>query len=77
MTPYDKGLFRMVENLTEMPCEPKKSPKGYFIEADYSKHKDPDYINALYEAIEGRAGERLKEKLRYIYELGLKARKED
>jgi hypothetical protein len=59
LTSSDKELFRMVEFLTEKPCEPKKSPNGYFIEADYSKHNDPDYINALYEAIEGRVGKRL------------------
>ena len=59
LTSFDSALFRMVESLTELPCEPKNGGNHYFLEVDYSKHKDPDYISAIYDAIAGRMGSRL------------------
>lgn len=58
---WDAELLLMVENLTERPCEPKNGGDGYFIMANYSKHNEPEYINAVWNAIEGRAGKRLLE----------------
>ena len=49
-------LAERVSTLTEV------TPVLYFdkdMEVDYSKHKDPDYISAIYEAIAGRMGSRL------------------
>lgn len=59
LTAFDAQLCNMVESLTEKPCEPKNGGNHYFIEADYEKHNDPQYILAIWDAIEGRAGERL------------------
>ena len=61
LNPFDMELCMMVESLTGMPCEPKNGGDGYFIMANYSKHNEPDYINAVWNAIEGRAGKRLLE----------------
>jgi hypothetical protein len=49
----------MVESLTGMMCVPKNAGEHYFFEANYAKHHDPDYINGIWLAIEGRAGKRL------------------
>ena len=59
LTPWDGELCMMVESLTGKPCKPKNGGTHYFIEADYSLHNEPEYINAIYEAIAGRIGERL------------------
>lgn len=59
LTPYDSELALMVESLTEMPCELKNGGDHYFFEADYSKHNDAQWILAVWDAIEGRTGERL------------------
>lgn len=59
LTPFDLELCKMVASLTEKPCEPKNGGTHYFFEADYEKHNDPQYILAIWDAIEGRAGKRL------------------
>ena len=56
---FDSELCKMVESLTEQPCEPKNGGNHYFIEIDYRKHNDPQYILAIWDAVEGRAGKRL------------------
>lgn len=58
LTPWDGELMLMVESLTGKPVEPRHGGDGYFFEADYSLHPDPDYISAIFGAIEGRAGKR-------------------
>ena len=58
LNPWDGELMLMVESLTGKPVEPKNGGDGYFFEADYSLHPDPDYVAALLGAIEGRAGQR-------------------
>ena len=58
---FDAQLCKMVESLTEMECEPKNGGDHYFIEPSYKNHNDPEFIMALLDAIEGRAGERLME----------------
>lgn len=59
LTPYDAELAMMVESLTGMPCELKNGGDHYFFEANYRDHNDPQYILAIWDAIEGRAGDRL------------------
>ena len=59
LTPFDTELAIMVESLTGKPCELKNGDNGYFFEADYRKHNDPQYILAIWDAITGRAGDRL------------------
>lgn len=59
LTAFDAELVKMVESLTGKPCEPKNGGNHYFIEVDYERHNDPQYILAIWDAIEGRAGERL------------------
>lgn len=49
----------MVENLTGLACEPKNGGDHYFFEADYSRNPDPEYLLAIWDAICGRAGNRL------------------
>ena len=61
LTPFDTELAIMVESLTGKPCELKNGDIGYFFEADYENHNDPNYILAMWDAIEGRTGERLLE----------------
>ena len=61
LTPFDRELAMMVESLTEKECVLKNGGDCYFFEADYEKHNDPQYILAMWDAIEGRLGERLKE----------------
>ena len=59
LTPFDWGLCRMVAFVTGCICEPMNGGDHYFIEADYSARREPEFILALWDAIEGRAGERL------------------
>lgn len=59
LTAFDVALIKMVESLTGKPCEPKNGGSHYFFEADYEKHNDPQYILAIWDAIEGRTGKRL------------------
>ena len=61
LTAFDAQLCQMVESLTQRPCEPKNGGDHYFIEIDYSNNPDPQYILAIWDAVEGRAGNRLKE----------------
>ena len=61
LTPFDTELAIMVESLTGKPCELKNGDNGYFFEADYENHNDPNFILAMWDAIEGRTGERLLE----------------
>ena len=61
LTPFDTELAIMVESLTGKPCELKNGDNEYFFEADYENHNDPNYILAMWDAIEGRTGERLLE----------------
>lgn len=61
LTPFDTELAIMVESLTGKPCELKNGGDHYFFEADYENHNDPNYILAMWDAIEGRTGERLLE----------------
>lgn len=61
LTAFDAELCKMVESLTEKPCEPKNGDDHYFILVDYEKHNDPQYILAIWDAIEGRTGNRLLE----------------
>ena len=60
LTPWDYELLVMVESLTGKPCEPKNGEENFFFEADYENHAhEPEYLLALWDAIEGRAGKRL------------------
>lgn len=59
---FDAQLCNMIESLTEKECEPKNGGDHYFIEASYEKHNNPEFIIALWDAIEGRAGKRLMER---------------
>lgn len=61
LTAFDAELCKMAESLTGKPCEPKNGGDHYFIEIDYGDHNDPDYIMAMWDAVEGRVGKRLKE----------------
>ena len=61
LTPFDTELAIMVESLTGKPCELKNGGDNYFFEADYENHNEPNYILAIWDAIEGRTGERLLE----------------
>ena len=56
LTPFDIELCKMVENLTKTQCEPKNGGTHYFIQADYGKKQDPDFVAALWDAISGRVG---------------------
>lgn len=60
LNPFDAELQMMVESLTGKPCEQKNAGMGnYFIVVDYSKRTEPDFVNAVMDAIAGRLGERL------------------
>lgn len=59
LTPFDAELCKMIESLTGEPCEPKNGGTHFFFEANYQKHNDPQYILAVWDAIEGRTGQRL------------------
>ena len=61
LTAFDAQLCKMVESLTGFECEPKNGGDHYFIEPNYRDHNDPQFILALWDAIEGRAGDRLME----------------
>lgn len=58
---FDAQLCNMVESLTGVECEPKNGGDHYFIEPSYKNQNDQQFIMALWDAIEGRAGERLME----------------
>ena len=60
LTPFDAELARMVSNLTGRECRPLVNDDNtYTLIVDYSEHRDPDYIGAIFRAIEGRAGDRM------------------
>lgn len=62
LTPFDTELAIMVESVTGKPCELKNGGDNFFFEADYGNHaNEPDYILAIWDAIEGRTGKRLLE----------------
>lgn len=62
LTPFDAELAIMVESVTGKPCELKNGGDNFFFEADYGNHaNDPNYILAIWDAIEGRTGKRLLE----------------
>lgn len=61
LTPFDAEIALMVESLTGKECKAKNGENHYFFEVDYSDHVDPDYIQAIWQAIEGKVGERLIE----------------
>ena len=62
LTPYDAELFLMCESLTGKTIEPcVGGADEYFIVVDYSEHPQPDYVNAVMDAVAGRVGERLVE----------------
>ena len=59
LTEFDYGLCKMVKAITEKECEPQNGGDHYFIEADYSNRTDPRFVLAVWDAICGRAGNRL------------------
>lgn len=59
LVPFDYETALMVENLTEKPCDILNGGSHYFFTADYSQHTDPDYVNAIINAIDGRLGKRI------------------
>jgi len=60
LTPWDMELAVMVESLTGKPCELCNGGDHFFFEADYENHAhEPEYLLALWDAIEGRTGKRL------------------
>lgn len=61
LTAFDAQLCKMVESLTDVECEPKNGGDHYFIECSYREHNTPEFILAMWDAIEGRAGKRLLE----------------
>ena len=61
LTAFDAQLCKMVESLTQRPCEPKNGGDHYFIEIDYTNNTDPQFVSAIWLAIEGRAGDRLQD----------------
>ena len=61
LTAFDAQLCKMVESLTQRPCEPKNGGDHYFIEIDYTNNTDTQFVSAMRLAIEGRAGNRLVE----------------
>jgi len=60
LTAFDAQLCKMVESLTKLPCEPKFGGDHYIIEVDYGT-SDPQFVSAVWLAIEGRAGARLQD----------------
>lgn len=64
LTPWDMELCRMVESLTNKPCEPMDGgSEQFFIVVDYSEIKDIDVVAAIVGSIEGRVGQRLVDKI--------------
>lgn len=58
---FDWSLCKMVANVTGKECYPLFGGDHYFIVANYYDNPDPDFVSALYDAICGRMGERLRE----------------
>lgn len=60
LTPWDIELAIMVESLTGKPCKLCNGGDHFFFEADYENHAtEPEYLLALWDAIDGRVGKRL------------------
>ena len=60
LTPWDIELSIMVESLTGKPCKLCNGGDHFFFEADYENHAtEPEYLLAMWDAIDGRAGKRL------------------
>ena len=59
LTPFDTELAIMVESVTGKPCELKNGGTHFYFHVDYENHiGDPDYLLAVWDAIEGRIGKR-------------------
>lgn len=59
LTPFDTELAIMVESATGKPCELKNGGTHFYFHADYENHiGDPEYLLAVWDAIEGRIGKR-------------------
>lgn len=58
---FDWSLCKMVANVTGKECYPLFGGDHYFIIANYYDNPDPDFVSALYDAICGRMGKRLRE----------------
>ena len=61
LTTLDTELCQAVQSLTKNPCEPKNGGDHYFIEVDYCNNTDPQHILTIWNLIEERAENRLKE----------------
>lgn len=58
LTPFDEESIIMIESLIGHNTETYQFDRCFAILADYDQHRDPDYINALINAVRGRFGER-------------------
>ena len=58
---FDERLLKMIENLTEQEVTPKAGDNHYFFEMDYKAHHNPEWIDAVMNAIRGMTGERCLE----------------
>lgn len=61
LTPFDYECLMMVDSLTGRETEPKNGGDHYFFEADYSGIDSAEILSAIWEAIQGRFGERIVE----------------
>lgn len=61
LTPFDYECLMMVDSLTGKETEPKNGGDHYFFEADYSGIDSPEILSAIWDAIQGRFGERIVE----------------
>lgn len=58
ITPFDYEALVMLESLTGREVVPTELEDNFTFHAFYTKHNNPDYINAIINAIRGRFGER-------------------
>lgn len=59
LTPFDAETCVMLESLTGREVyTTEKDRKTFTVETFYSEHHDPDYINAIINAVKGRYGKR-------------------
>lgn len=61
LTPFDYECLMMVDSLTGVETEPKNGGDHYFFEADYRKYDSPEVLGGIWQAIEGRFGDRILE----------------
>lgn len=58
LTPFDSEVVLMCETISERSVCTTRNENDFTIHVCYAEHNNPDYVNAIIDAVRGRYGER-------------------